>query len=114
MPETSRASSQASTQQASGGLLDQIVKEGRFTRDTERGKDMIKQFVDQILQGAMTVSKDTESTINARIAQIDKLISAQLNEILHTPQFQKLEASWRGLKYLDLRCDPTLVWSTMV
>jgi len=100
MPETSRASSQASTQQASGGLLDQIVKEGRFTRDTERGKDMIKQFVDQILQGAMTVSKDTESTINARIAQIDKLISAQLNEILHTPQFQKLEASWRGLKYL--------------
>src|SRR5437762_7991225 len=101
MAETSRTTSQASTQQqASGGLLEQIVKEGRFTRDTERGKDLIKQFVDQILQGAMTVSKDTESTINARLAQIDKLISAQLNEILHHPQFQKLEASWRGLKYL--------------
>jgi type VI secretion system protein ImpC len=101
MAETSRTSSQASAQeQASGGLLEQIVKEGRFTRDSERGKDLIKQFVDQILQGAMTVSKDTESTINARLAQIDKLISAQLNEILHHPQFQKLEASWRGLKYL--------------
>ncbi len=101
MAETSRATSQAATQeQAPSGLLEQIVKEGRFTRDRERGKDLIKEFVDQILQGAMTVSKDTESTLNARIAQIDKLISAQLNEILHNEKFQKLEASWRGLKYL--------------
>jgi len=38
--------------------------------------------------------------INARIAQIDALISKQLNEILHNPDFQKLEASWRGLHYL--------------
>jgi type VI secretion system protein ImpC len=38
--------------------------------------------------------------INARIAQIDHLISIQLNEIMHHPDFQKLEASWRGLKYL--------------
>jgi type VI secretion system protein ImpC len=104
MAETSRTNSQGSTQeQASGGLLEQIVKEGRFTRDSERGKDLIRQFVDQILQGDLKASektKDAESTINARLAQIDKLISAQLNEILHHPQFQKLEASWRGLKYL--------------
>jgi type VI secretion system protein ImpC len=38
--------------------------------------------------------------INARIAQIDHLISIQLNEILHHPQFQKLEGTWRGLKYV--------------
>jgi type VI secretion system protein ImpC len=38
--------------------------------------------------------------INARIAQIDHLLSLQLNEILHHPQFQKLEGSWRGLAYL--------------
>ena len=38
--------------------------------------------------------------INARIAQIDRLISAQLNEVMHHPEFQKLEASWRGLNYL--------------
>jgi type VI secretion system protein ImpC len=104
MAETARATAQALTQeQSSGNLLEQIVQEGRFTRDAaarERGKDLVKEFVDQILQGSMTVSKDTETTINARVAQIDKLISAQLNEILHHPQFQKLEASWRGLKYL--------------
>jgi type VI secretion system protein ImpC len=85
------------------GLLDQIIEEGRFTRDTavrERGKDMIKEFVAQVLDGQMTVSRDTEATINARIAQIDHLISIQLNEVMHHPQFQKLEGTWRGLKYL--------------
>ena len=34
------------------------------------------------------------------IAQIDHLLSLQLNEIMHHPEFQKLEGSWRGLKYL--------------
>jgi type VI secretion system protein ImpC len=38
--------------------------------------------------------------INQRIAQIDHLLSIQVNEILHHESFQKLEASWRGLKYL--------------
>ena len=48
----------------------------------------------------MTVAKDAEMMINARIAQIDHLLSIQLNEILHHPSFQKLEGIWRGLKYL--------------
>jgi type VI secretion system protein ImpC len=38
--------------------------------------------------------------ISARVAQIDHLISLQLNEVLHNAQFQKLESTWRGLKYL--------------
>ncbi len=43
---------------------------------------------------------DTEAMINARIAQIDHLISLQLNEVMHAPEFQKLEGTWRGLRYL--------------
>ena len=35
-----------------------------------------------------------------RIAQIDRLLSLQLNEILHHPAFQKLEGTWRGIRYL--------------
>ena len=38
--------------------------------------------------------------INARIGQIDALLSEQLNAIMHHEDFQKLEASWRGLHYL--------------
>jgi type VI secretion system protein ImpC len=48
------------------------------------------------MEGTMTISKDTEAMINARIAQIDKLISDQLNEVMHHEDFQKLEGSWRG------------------
>jgi len=84
-------------------LLDQIVQEGRLARDPaarERGKNLVKEFVSQVLEGAMTVSKDAEAMINARIAQIDHLVSIQLNEVLHHPDFQKLEGTWRGLKYL--------------
>ena len=72
----------------------------RIPAARERGKDLVKEFVAQVLQGAMTVSRDAEAMINARIAQIDHLISIQLNEILHHPAFQKLEGTWRGLKYL--------------
>ncbi len=85
------------------GLLDQIVEDGRLAKDVsgrERGKDLVKEFVAQVLDGSMTVSKDAEAMINARIAQIDHLLSIQLNEILHHASFQKLEATWRGLKYL--------------
>jgi type VI secretion system protein ImpC len=85
------------------GLLDQIVEQGRFGKDTaarERGKDMVKRFVSEVLEGAIQYSADTESMINARIAQIDHLLSIQLNEVMHHPDFQKLEGSWRGLKYL--------------
>src|SRR2546423_10416025 len=84
-------------------LLDKIVEEGRLGRDTaarERGKDLVKNFVSEILKGTVTIADDTEAMINARIAQIDALLSAQLNEVLHHPDFQKLEATWRGLKYL--------------
>ncbi len=84
-------------------LLDQIVAEGRVGKDEagkERGKDMIKQFVSEVLAGSITVSKNNETMINARIAQIDHLISLQLNEVMHHPEFQKLEGTWRGLRYL--------------
>jgi type VI secretion system protein ImpC len=92
-----------SDQTVERSLLDQIVEEGRIARDPaakERGRNLVKEFVQQVLEGTMTVSKDAEAMINARIQQIDHLLSIQLNEILHHPSFQKLEASWRGLKYL--------------
>jgi type VI secretion system protein ImpC len=105
MPDqrTSAAPKEAQEKVLEKSLLDQIVDEGRLARDPaarERGKDLVKEFVGQVLEGAITVSRDTEAMINARIAQIDHLLSIQLNEILHHAAFQKLEATWRGLRYL--------------
>src|ERR1039458_1428916 len=104
MSEPQKAAQAAPVEQVvEKGLLDQIVEDGRLAKDVtgrERGKDLVKEFVAQVLDGSMTVSKDAEAMINARIAQIDHLLSIQLNEILHNAAFQKLEATWRGLKYL--------------
>ena len=103
-PKEAAAASAAATQtQEEQGLLEQIVAQGRFNRDAatlERGRDMVKEFVNQVLQGHMTLTRDAEASIQARIAQIDRLISVQLNEVLHYPAFQKLEGTWRGIKYL--------------
>ena len=99
MPETQATQSTQTSltpQSTELGLLDQIVEEGKLGRDTaakERGKDMVKQFVAEVLEGSMTVAPDTEAMINARIAQIDHLLSIQLNEIMHAPEFQRLEAT---------------------
>jgi type VI secretion system protein ImpC len=101
-PEKAAAqSAEAKTTESS--LLDQIVDQGRFGKEQvarERGRDMVKEFVAQVLEGEMKLSRDADATINSRVAQIDHLISLQLNEILHHPAFQKLEASWRGIKYM--------------
>src|SRR4051794_18557207 len=96
------AAAATSSKADEAGLLDQIISRGRLARDEEQralAKDLIGEFVDQVMAGTMTVSKDTQAMINARIGQIDRLISAQLNEVLHHPEFQKLEGSWRGLHY---------------
>jgi len=103
MPEAKAAQATSAAAATELTLLDQIVEQGRLGKDPaakERGKDMVKNFVSEVLAGQITVSKDTEVMINARIAQIDHLISLQLNEIMHAPEFQKLEGSWRGLRYM--------------
>jgi type VI secretion system protein ImpC len=60
----------------------------------------VKEFINQVLEGKMTLSRDAEATISARIAEIDRMVSLQLNEVLHNPAFQKLEATWRGIWHL--------------
>src|SRR5215475_3151989 len=84
-------------------LLAQILEDGRLARNENQvaqAKDLIGEFVSQIMSGDMVVSKDVEASINARVAAIDQLLSAQVNAIMHDAAFQKLEASWRGLHHL--------------
>jgi type VI secretion system protein ImpC len=84
-------------------LLDQIVEEGRFgaaPAAQERGRGLVRQFVSQVLEGSIAIAEDTEAMLNARIAQIDRLVSTQLNEVMHADEFQRLESTWRGLHYL--------------
>jgi type VI secretion system protein ImpC len=84
-------------------LLGKILSQGKLARNeiqAAQAKDMIAEFVQQVMEGQLVMGKDLEGSINARIAQIDKLVSAQLNAIMHAEEFQKLEGSWRGLHHL--------------
>ena len=84
-------------------LLDQIVEQSRVAKSTsehERARDLISELVSQVMEGTVVMSKNLTATIDARVAEIDRMISDQLSAIMHAPEFQKLERSWTGLNYL--------------
>ncbi|GGY02144.1 type VI secretion system contractile sheath large subunit [Massilia dura] len=84
-------------------LLDEIVERSRVAKSSaehERAKDIIGELVSQVLEGTVTVSHNLSATLDARVAELDRLISEQLSAIMHAPAFQKLEQSWTGLHYL--------------
>ncbi len=89
-------------------LLDRIVVQGKMARDVSQqphAKDLVGEFVNQVLAEGMTIGTNTVAGIKNRIAQIDKLLSDQLNEVMHDAGFQALEASWRGLNYLVMNSE---------
>ncbi|MEP6935850.1 MAG: type VI secretion system contractile sheath large subunit, partial [Nitrospirota bacterium] len=95
-----------------GGVLDQIISETRIGKDDwerDQSRRQIATLVDEVMKGQLRVSKDLEATISARIADIDRLLTAQLNAIMHAPEFQKLEGSWRGLHYLVMQSETSVM-----
>ena len=98
-----QAAGAAAAEAAEGGLLDQILTQSKIARsDSERtrARDLIAELVAQVSDGAMTVSQDAIAALDARIAEIDRVLSEQLSAVMHAPEFQQLEGSWRGLKYM--------------
>src|SRR5216683_3564181 len=100
-PESAKAAA-ATTTTHEDNLLDKILDRTKPLNDKERerNKDYVGQFLRQIVQPGQVVSKDVETNIKYWIAEIDKKLSGQLNEIMHHEEFQRLESTWRGLHYL--------------
>lgn len=75
-----------------------------FRPRTDQAKQAVEQAVRTLAQQALAndtvVSDDAYKNIEAIIAAIDDKLSAQINLILHHPDFQKLESAWNGLHYL--------------
>jgi type VI secretion system protein ImpC len=92
----------ATTTQEASTLLDQVIKATRPQDDSEsqRTKTYFRRFLDQVVKPGQVVSKDVEANIKHWINEIDKSLTTQLNEVLHHPDFQRLEGTWRGLHYL--------------
>ena len=92
-----------------GRLLQQAFKP-RTDKAQEAVENAVRTLAEQVLQDTHLVSDDALTTIESLIAKIDEKLSAQVNVILHTEQFQKLESAWRGLHYLvtNTESDETL------
>jgi len=100
-----------STQQAPAGgagvqeadefsaLLKQSFKP-RSERAAIEVENGVNTLIQQALADTSLIKSDVLDTIDEMIARLDEKLSAQVNEILHAPEFQQIESAWRGLHYL--------------
>ena len=70
--------------------------------DSERLQQLVRNLAlaAQSRSDTTTISSNAIRSIKSLIAGIDKMLSAQMNEILHAPEVREMEGTWRGLWYL--------------
>ncbi len=100
---TSAAAVEHGNHLAEGGILDRIIAETRLTPDDEAydiAKRGVSAFIEELLKPQNENEPVKKAMVDRMIAEIDAKLSRQMDEILHHPEFQALESSWRGLKLL--------------
>ncbi len=70
------------------------------TRANERLTAAINVFLDMAGMSGEEVTRIDKLLLDDYIAKVDTIISQQLDQILHHPDFQKVESAWRSLRYL--------------
>ena len=106
--ELKQQASAAAEADASVSLLDQLVESARIKPGDDAysiTRQGIQAFVSQLLEPQRAVERITQGLVDEMIANLDKKLGAQMDEILHNDDFQKLESAWRSLKFLIDRTD---------
>ncbi|QYO71837.1 type VI secretion system contractile sheath large subunit [Vibrio cholerae] len=95
-------------QLAQGSLLDEIMAQTRIA-PSEEGYDIAKKgvaaFIENLMGSQHSAEPVNKSLVDQMLVELDKKISAQMDEILHNSQFQAMESAWRGLKLFVDRTD---------
>jgi type VI secretion system protein ImpC len=60
----------------------------------------VRTLAQQALDSTRLISGDSVKAIEAIIAEIDKRLTEQLNQVMHKEEFRALEGTWRGLHHL--------------
>lgn len=101
MAEAQEAAQAAGETVEEESLLAQIMQETRL-KPADEGYDVAKRgieaFLGELLKPARRDEKVDKGLADQLIAEIDKKLSLQVDEILHSQTFQQLESAWRGLK----------------
>lgn len=107
MSTTTEAISETQSAQQ-GSLLDEIMAQTRIA-PTDEGYHVAKKgiaaFVENLLGSNQTDDQINKSLVDQMLVELDKKISAQMDEILHQDSYQQMESSWRGLKLFIDRTD---------
>lgn len=95
-------------QLAEGSLLDEIMAQTRIA-PSEEGYDVAKKgvaaFIENLIGGNQLDEAVNKSLVDQMLVELDKKISAQMDEILHDEKYQQIESAWRGLKLFVDRTD---------
>ncbi len=75
------------------------------SKTNERIGAALAFFVESVVKSGQTIDKIDKTVLDEHIAEIDRKISAQLDEIMHHDNFQKMESAWRSLQFLVDRTD---------
>lgn len=83
-------------------LIDQNlgIKQGRDDEKAKRVREAVRTLAEHALADTNLMSGDSIDAIKAIIAGIDEKLTAQVNSVIHSEAYQKLESTWRGLHYL--------------
>jgi type VI secretion system protein ImpC len=120
--EQSRTSAEATTGQSRYERLCELaeiepVNEGIQLDTFTDARNMVDMPLEKRLTAALqvfldlanqsgTVERIDKPLLDQYIAQLDSAISNQLDEVMHHPEFQKVESAWRSLEFLVSRSDP--------
>src|SRR5579862_37292 len=89
-------------------LLDQILGETKLTPHDD-GYDVARRgvaaFIGELMKPSRQDEKVNNAVIDQMLAELDRKLSLQLDEILHSEPVQALESAWRGLKFTIDRTD---------
>lgn len=100
--ETAGQRTQAEAQE--GSLLDSLLSETKLGPQDGEAYELVRRgtrkLMDDLLRSTSVAPKIDKDLINEMIADIDRRLTAQVNQIMHHPQVKQLESAWRGLKYL--------------
>lgn len=102
-----KSAQQAAQTGETGSLLDQIVEASKLKPSDEgfsATKAGLQAFLKQLVQTG-SEAKISGAMVDDMLSEIDQKLSAQVNSIMHAESFQKLESSWRSLKFLVDRTD---------
>ena len=79
-----------------------LQKEFKPADDVRKGRieQAVQTLAEQALSNAQTLGGDVFATVDAMRSALDRKLTEQINQIIHNPEFQKLESAWRGLNYL--------------